>query len=72
METEKTEGGLSAAKAVHFLRECREELTKVVKPTREETFRATGVTIFILVFIALTLTVFDLAFNWLMRGMFGV
>ncbi len=72
MGMENTESGSSLSKASQFLTDCKEELKKVVKPTREETVRATGVTIFILLFVAIVLALFDVFFNRAMNIVFGV
>lgn len=44
-----------ATTPVNFLREVREELKKVVWPTREETIRLTGVVILVSLFVGLFL-----------------
>lgn len=44
-----------ATTPVNFLREVRDELTKVVWPTREEIIRLTGVVILISLFVGLFL-----------------
>lgn len=49
-----------------FLKECTDELKKVSYPTKQETVRATFVTIIMVLFIACTLAVFDVLFDRLM------
>lgn len=49
----------SAGNELGFFAGCKAELKKVVKPTREETMQATWVTIIILVFVAVSLFLFD-------------
>ena len=49
-----------------FFKECREELHKVVKPTKQETIQATTVTLFIIVVVSVILALFDVIFDRLM------
>ena len=73
MEKENSESGEGAvAKRGNFFAECREELRKVVHPTKDETIRATGVTIFIILFVSLVLCIFDIIFSTLMTRVFQV
>lgn len=60
---EAKEGGFNP---VTFLSDCREELHKVTKPTRQETMQATLVTLVIMFFLAGTLALLDVVFNRLM------
>ena len=60
------EGATQLDSARGFFKECREELNKVVKPTRQETIQATLVTLFIVVFVAALLAIFDLIFGQVM------
>ncbi|NLF25563.1 MAG: preprotein translocase subunit SecE [Deltaproteobacteria bacterium] len=54
------------ARGAQFLVECRNELKKVVRPTRQETIQATAVTLFIVLLVSLVLALFDLIFDRLM------
>lgn len=73
MDKENSEsGGASVAKTGHFFAECREELRKVVKPTKDETVRATGVTVFIILFVSLVLCFFDIVFSTIMTRVFHI
>jgi len=58
--------GSPIARGTLFMKECRDELRKVVKPTRQETVQATMVTLFIIVLVSLLLALFDVIFNRLM------
>lgn len=49
-----------------FLAECKDELRKVSYPNKQETMRATFVTIIMVLFMACTLAVFDVIFDRLM------
>ena len=49
-----------------FITDCKEELRKVSHPTKQETTRATLVTLFMVTFVAATLALFDLVFHQLM------
>lgn len=59
MRREKGGNAATSAKAPSFLSSCVAELQKVVRPTKDETIQATTVTIFILIFVALVLWLFD-------------
>jgi len=48
-----------------FLQESNFELRKVVWPAREETIRATGIIIFVVVVLSLLLGLIDLTLKWL-------
>ena len=63
---EGASGGLSIASGAAFFKECRDELRKVVKPTKQETIQATTVTLFIIVVVSLILALFDVIFSKLM------
>jgi preprotein translocase SecE subunit len=57
-----------ASKKNSFLKDCKSELLKVSFPTRQETIRATFVTIIMVIFMAVILAVFDVLFNRLMMS----
>ena len=48
----------------HFLKETRIELRKVVWPTREETFKTTGIIMIAVVIVAIFLWIVDAFFTW--------
>ena len=50
-----------------FVKECREELRKVTFPTKDETFKATMVTIILMTFIAVSLALMDAVLNQVMK-----
>ncbi len=54
-----------------FISESIAELKKVTFPTRQETIQATLVTIFIVMFVSITLFVLDIVFNQLMSAILG-
>jgi preprotein translocase subunit SecE len=47
-----------------FLRESNFELRKVVWPSRDETIRATGVIVFVVIVLSLLLGLIDLTLKW--------
>ena len=49
---------------LHFLRETRIELRKVVWPTREETAKTTGMIMIAVVIVAIFLWIIDAFFTW--------
>ena len=49
---------------LHFLRETRIELRKVVWPTREETSKTTGIILIAVVIVAIFLWIIDAFFTW--------
>ena len=49
---------------LHFLRETRIELRKVVWPTREETLKTTGIIMIAVVVVAIFLWIIDAFFTW--------
>ncbi len=49
---------------VHFLKETRIELRKVVWPTREETLKTTGIIMVAVVIVAIFLWIVDAFFTW--------
>ena len=49
---------------VHFLKETRIELRKVVWPTREETLKTTGIIMIAVVIVAIFLWIVDAFFTW--------
>ena len=49
---------------LHFLRETRIELRKVVWPTREETAKTTGIIMIAVVVLAIFLWIIDAFFTW--------
>ena len=49
---------------LHFLRETRIELRKVVWPTREETAKTTGIIMIAVVVVAIFLWIIDAFFSW--------
>ena len=49
---------------VHFLKETRIELRKVVWPTREETAKTTGIIMIAVVIVAIFLWIIDAFFTW--------
>ena len=70
MRREKGGNAATSAKAPSFLSSCVAELQKVVRPTKDETIQATTVTIFILIFVALVLWLFDVVLSAGARGVF--
>ena len=56
-------GGLKGA--VSYVKESIEELKKVQRPTRQQTIQATLVTLAIMIFISVVLSLFDFLFRWL-------
>jgi preprotein translocase SecE subunit len=66
MESGKnTKTGLAGL--MDFFTGCREELSKVSKPSRQDTIRATLVALFIVVFVSTALAIMDFLLNSLMR-----
>lgn len=53
---------------IKFLRDCKEELGKVSRPTRDETVKATLTTLFIVVFMSAALALMDVLFNAIMKA----
>ena len=49
---------------LHFLKETRIELRKVVWPTREETAKTTGIILIAVVIVAIFLWIIDAFFTW--------
>ena len=49
---------------IHFLKETRIELRKVVWPTREETIKTTGIIMVAVVIVAIFLWIVDAFFTW--------
>ena len=49
---------------VHFLKETRIELRKVVWPTRPETIKTTGIIMVAVVIVAIFLWIVDAFFTW--------
>jgi preprotein translocase subunit SecE len=49
---------------VHFLKETRIELRKVVWPTRPETIKTTGIIMVAVVIVAIFLWIIDAFFTW--------
>ena len=49
---------------LHFLKETRIELRKVVWPTREETIKTTGIIMVAVVIVAIFLWIVDAFFTW--------
>ena len=49
---------------VHFLKETRIELRKVVWPTRQETAKTTGIIMIAVVIVAIFLWIIDAFFTW--------
>lgn len=49
---------------VHFLKETRIELRKVVWPTREETLKTTGIIMIAVIVVAIFLWIVDAFFTW--------
>ena len=49
---------------IHFLKETRIELRKVVWPTREETAKTTGIIMIAVVIVAIFLWIVDAFFTW--------
>ena len=48
----------------HFLKETRIELRKIVWPTKEETFKTTGIIMIAVVIVAIFLWIVDAFFTW--------
>lgn len=53
---------------VSFVKDCRAELDKVTRPTRQETTQATLVTLFIVAFVAGALALMDVLFSSVMSA----
>ena len=49
---------------VHFLKETRIELRKVVWPTRQETMKTTGIIMIAVIVVAIFLWIIDAFFTW--------
>jgi preprotein translocase subunit SecE len=49
---------------IHFLKETRIELRKVVWPTRQETIKTTGIIMVAVIIIAIFLWIVDAFFTW--------
>ena len=58
--------GSTGGRSVGFFQGCKEELSKVTAPTRQEATQATIVTIVMVAVVSCTLAVFDLIFKELM------
>ncbi len=56
-----------ANRLVSYLRESREEMRRVVWPTRQETLRNTLLVIWISLAVALFLGLIDYALNWVLE-----
>lgn len=56
----------SKIKPIEFLQEARVELSKVSKPNREETIRATVMALALMVFFAVVLALLDVIFHRIM------
>ena len=67
MASEDSKASASPLKAVEFLKDCRSELDKVSKPSRQETMQATMITIVIMFVVAVALALFDMVFSNLTR-----
>ena len=55
---------LQGEKFIHFARETRIELRKVVWPTREETIKTTGMIMIAVVIVSIFLWIVDAFFTW--------
>ena len=55
---------LTGENFIHFAKETRIELRKVVWPTREETFKTTGMIMIAVLIIAIFLWIVDVFFTW--------
>ena len=55
---------LQGEKFIHFAKEARIELRKVVWPTREETLKTTGMIMIAVVIVAIFLWIVDAFFTW--------
>ena len=55
---------LQGEKFIHFAKETRIELRKVVWPTREETLKTTGMIMIAVVIVAIFLWIVDAFFTW--------
>jgi len=51
-------------KFLHFVKETRIELRKVVWPTREETIKTTGIVLIAVIIVAIFLWIVDAFFTW--------
>ena len=49
---------------VHFLKETRIELRKVIWPTRQETLKTTGIIMVAVIVVAIFLWIIDALFTW--------
>lgn len=56
------------SKAQNYFSECVDELRKVARPTMSEARQATLVTVALMIFVALTIALFDLLFKQLMKA----
>ena len=63
--------GSPIARASQYLSDSVDELKKVSSPTRQETIQATIVTVLIIVFLAVTISLMDLVFQQLMKAVIG-
>jgi preprotein translocase subunit SecE len=63
-----TDKGLEARK---FFSDSLFELRKVVWPTREETYKITGMVLVVVVIISLILAGFDFVISWLIKLLLG-
>lgn len=62
----KGKGDVRSGGAIQFLSDCRAELHKISRPTKDETVKATLVTILMVAFLSIALSIFDFLFNRLM------
>ena len=71
MANAEAQSGSPIKRGTSFLSDSVTELKKVTFPTRQETIQATLVTVFIIMFVAISLFVLDLVFNQLMSAILG-
>ena len=53
---------------LHFVKETRIELRKVVWPTREETIKTTGIVLIAVIIVAIFLWIVDAFFTWAVQS----
>lgn len=66
-KTDSNSGGF-ISQTQNYFSECVEEFKKVARPTPAEARQATLVTVALVVFVALTIALFDLIFVQLMKA----
>ena len=62
----KSEQAGPIGSSVQFFSDCKTELKKVSRPTKDETIKATTVVVIMVGILAVVLSIFDILFNRLM------